>query len=94
MDTRKLCTGQITLCEIELTEKDLYDSIKNMGNDKSLGNDGLAKEFCITFWDNIKATFFSSIRQAKEKKDLSISQRQAIIKLTEKRTEIRDIMKM
>ena len=88
MDTRKLCTGQITLCEIELTEKDLYDSIKNMGND------GLAKEFCITFWDNIKATFFSSIRQAKEKKDLSISQRQAIIKLTEKRTEIRDIMKM
>ena len=87
MDTRKLCTGQITLCEIELTEKDLYDSIKNMGND------GLAKEFCITFWDNIKATFFSSIRQAKEKKDLSISQRQAIIKLTKKRTEIRDTLK-
>ena len=56
-----------------------------MENDKSPGNDGLTKEFYVTFWDDIKATFISSLKQAKERKELSISQRQAIIKLIEKK---------
>ena len=81
----KLSTDQIILCDIELTEKDLYDSMKSMENDKSPGNDGLTKEFYVTFWDDIKATFISSLKQAKERKELSISQRQAIIKLIEKK---------
>ena len=38
-------------------EKDLFDSMKNMENDKSPGNDGLTKEFYVTLWDDIKATF-------------------------------------
>ena len=58
--------------------------MKSMENDKSPGNDGLTKGFYITFWDDIKATFISSLKQAKERKELSISQRQAIIKLVEK----------
>ena len=66
-------------------EKDLFDSMKNMENDKSPGNDGLTKEFYVTFWDDIKATFISSLKQAKERKELSISQMQAIIKLIEKK---------
>ena len=59
--------------------------MKNMENDKSTGNDGLTKEFYVTFWDDIKATFVSSLKQAKERKELSISQRKAIIKLIEKK---------
>ena len=59
--------------------------MKIMENDKSPGNDGLTKEFYVTFWDDIKATFISSLKQAKEKKELSISQRQAIIKFIEKK---------
>ena len=70
----------------ELTEKDLYDYMQSMGNYQSPGNDGLTKDFYETFWDDNKATFISSIKQAKETKELSISQRQAIIKLLEKRT--------
>ena len=85
LDIPKLSTDQIILCDIELTEKDLYDSMKSMKNDKSPGNDGLTKEFYVTFWDDIKATFVSSLKQAKERKELSISQRQAIIKLIEKK---------
>ena len=54
LDIPKLSTDQIILCDIELTEKDLYDSMKSMKNDKSPGNDGLTKEFYITFWDDIK----------------------------------------
>ena len=85
LDIPKPSTDQITRCNIDLTEKDLYDSMKSMENDKSPGNDGLTKEFYVTFWNDIKATFISSLKQAKERKELSISQRQAIIKLIEKK---------
>ena len=73
LDIPKLSTNQILLCDIEITEKDLYDSNKSMKNDKSPVNDVLTKEFYVTFWDDIKATFISSLRRAKEKKELSIS---------------------
>ena len=33
-----------------------------MKNDKSPGNDGLTKEFYVTFCDDIKATFVSSLK--------------------------------
>ena len=48
-DIPKLSTDQIILCDIELTEKGLYDSMKNMENDKFPGNEGLTKEFYVTF---------------------------------------------
>ena len=35
LDIPKLFTDQIILCEIEFTEKDLYDFMKSMENDKS-----------------------------------------------------------
>ena len=69
LDIPKLSTDQIILRHIELTEKDLCDSMKSMENDKSPGNDGLTKEFYVTFWDDIKATFISSLKQAKERKE-------------------------
>ena len=59
--------------------------MKSMTNDRSLANDGLTKEFYVTYWDDVKATFISSLKQANERKELSISQRQAIIKLIEKK---------
>ena len=54
----------------------------------------LREEFYVTFWDDIKVTFISSIRQTKERKKLSISQRQAKIKLIEKRAEIKETLKI
>ena len=65
-----------------------------MENDKSPGNDGLTKGFYVTSCDDIKATFISSLKQTKERKELSISQRQAIIKLIEKKTEIKHTLKI
>ena len=56
-----------------------------MQNDKSHGNDGLTKEFYETFWDDLKEIFVNSVREAKEIGHLSTSQRQAIIKLIEKK---------
>ena len=53
-------------------------------NNKSPGNDGLKKEFFVTFWEDIKDVFLNSFRIAKLKKELSTLQRQALIKLIEK----------
>ena len=52
---------------------------------KSPGNDGLTKEFYQYFWNLIKNPLMNSIKEARKKKKLSISLRQAVIKLIEKR---------
>ena len=52
-----------------------------MQNGKSLGNDGLTKDFYETFWDGLKEIFVDSVRESEEIGHLSASQRQAIIRL-------------
>ena len=64
--------------------------MKSMENAQSSGNDFVTNGFYVTFWDDIKATFIFSLKQAKERKELSISHGQSIIKLMEKRTEIKN----
>ena len=77
--------NQVKLCEENLTEKDLYKSLKSMQSDKSPGNDGLTKEFYKTFWTELKEIFVDSVSEAKGKGILSTSQKEAIIKLIEKK---------
>ena len=57
----------------------------NMPNDKSPGNDGLTKEFFETFWSEIKEPFLSCTLHSFNTGELCTSQRQAIIKLIEKK---------
>ena len=45
------------------------------------------------FRNELKEIFVDSVSEAKEKENLSTSQRQALIKLIEKRIEIRDSFK-
>ena len=73
------------LCENDLTEDELLITLKSMQNNKTPVNDGLTKEFYEAFWNEIKHVFLKSLKQAKEKGQLSISQRQAVIKLIEKK---------
>ena len=90
IDVPKLSEDQVKLCEEDLTEKDLYKSLRSMQNDKSPRNHGLTKEFYETFWDDLKKISVNSVREAEEIGHLSTSQRQAIIKLIEKKIEIKD----
>ena len=73
------------LCENDLTEDEILISLKRMQNNKIPGNDGLTKEFYETFWNEIKYVFLKSLKQTKEKGQLSIPQRQAVVKLIEKK---------
>ena len=59
--------------------------MKSISNNKSLGKDGLTKEFCKNFWEELKQTFMNSLKEANVSKKLVKSQRQAVIKLLEKR---------
>ena len=64
-----------------------------MNNDKSPGNDGITKDFCIKFWDVVKEALCASIQQSFIAGELSTSQKQAIIKLIEKNIETKDLLK-
>ena len=59
-----------------------------MKNNKFSVNDGLAKEFYETFWDELKTPLMESGNQVFHTKMLSILQRQAVIKFIEKKTGI------
>ena len=61
----KLPKDKSKLCEEDLTEKDLYDSLKSMQKYKSPGNDGLTKEFYEIFWNKLKKIFVDSVLESK-----------------------------
>ena len=62
-------------------------------NNKSPGSDGLTKGFFVTFWEDIKDVFLNLCRTANLKKELSTSQRQAVIKLIEKKGKVKRFIK-
>ena len=80
-----LTSKSFDICESEITEKDLITALKSMPYGKSPGHDGLTKEFYEHFWDDLKFYFINSLKQSKIDGNLSISQRQAIIKLIAKK---------
>ena len=89
----KLNITESNECDNELSEKELYISLMSMQKNKSPGNDGLTKEFFVAFWEDIKGVFLNSCRTAKLKKELSTLQRQAIIKLIEKKDKDKRFIK-
>ena len=56
-----------------------------MENNKSPGNDGITKEFCITNWNEVKAPLLLRIEESYLVKQLSASQKQAKLKKIEKK---------
>ena len=64
-----------------------------MPNNKTPGNDGLSKEFYEAFWNELKDPLLKSFYHAKTYKKFSTSQRQAVIKLLEKKDRDKRLIK-
>ena len=62
-----------------VTEKELFIALQSMENNKSQGNDGLTKEFFITFWNEVKTHLLLAVEKAYLVKQLSTSQKQAVV---------------
>ena len=76
---------QCALCEKNVTEEEVKNELNKMEINKSRRNDSLTKEFYGAFWDHVKVPLFLSFKIAFLKKELSTSQKQAVIKLIEKK---------
>ena len=70
-----------------ITEKELFTALQMMENNKSPGNNGLTKEFYVTFWNEVKASLLLGVEKAYLVKQLNVSQKQAVIKLIEKKKD-------
>ena len=84
-----LTEEQSQTCEGPITEPELLNAIKSIPNNKSPGNDGLTNQFYETFWEEIKILLCNSITKTYQNGELKTSQRQAVIKLIEKRIRTR-----
>jgi len=84
---------QKSLCSENITIEELHESLSDMCDNKSPGNDGIPPEFYKKFWDIIKQPFYASIVQAQISGQLSASQRQAIIRLIEKKDKDKKLIK-
>ena len=81
----KLNENQTLTYQGAMTQSEPLKALNSIDNDKSPGNDGITKEFYIKFWEVIKEPFFASIQQSLIVGELSTSQKQAVIKLIEKK---------
>ena len=63
-DERDICEGMINLNEC-------FNCLQSMPSNKTPGNDGIIREFYITFFDLIKDLLMSSINYSREVGELS-----------------------
>ena len=76
-----------------ISETELLKALKSMKNDKSPGNDGITKQFYEFFWDDIKNSLSNSIKKCFISGEQSTSQKQAVIKLIEKKDRDKRLIK-
>ena len=89
----KLPENLRNICEGKLGYGECYNVLKSFQKNKSPGNDGLTVEFYIAFWPLIGALLVDSLNYAFEYRELSNSQKQAIITLIEKKGKDKRLIK-
>ena len=84
---------QSQTCECPLTKSELLNALIIILNNESPGNDRLTKEFFKTFWEEMKIHWYNSISKSYQNGELSTTQRQAVIKLLEKKDMDKKLIK-
>ena len=77
-----------------LTLKKCWEALQSMKNGKSPGNDGLTKEFCVCFFEEVAPPLLKSLNYAFTVRELSTSQKQAVITLIEKERRDQRLVKI
>ena len=85
INTPELKDNEIGRCEGKLTLKECWEALNSMKNDKSLGNDGFAKEFYVCLFTDLGSILVKTLNHSYDEGELSSSQKQAIITLNEKK---------
>ena len=80
-------------CEGIITKRECWDALSSMNNNKSPANDGLSKECYICFFEKLADPFTQALNQSFLDGEMSISQRQAVITLIEKKVKIKGTFK-
>ena len=88
-----LTSKQALECERIIRQTELLKTLKSTKNDKSAGNVGIKKEFHEFFWDDIKNSLSDSIKKSFLSGELSTFQKQAAIKLIEKKETDKPLIK-
>ena len=94
INTPKLSDTDKLSCEGKLTLQNCWDALSSMKSGKTPGNDGLTKEFYVCFSGEVAPRLVNSLNYSFKVGELSISQKQAVITVIEKRVEIRDLSKL
>ena len=81
----RLNTEQQQHCEGRLTLDECLAALKTFNKNKSPGTDGFTAEFYLSFWDVLGPVMVDSFNYAFTTGNLSISQRQGIIRLIPKK---------
>ena len=89
----RLNDAEKAVCEGTLTKKECWEALLTMGNNKSPGNDGLTKEFYVCFFNEISTYLIDALNLSFAYGQLSNSQEQAIIPLTEKKDKDKRYLK-
>ncbi len=89
----KMAEGTKLLCEGELSIQECYNALLKFPNGKSPGNDGLTAEFYKAFWNLLGQQLTDSLTFSYQHGELSNTQKQAIIKLIEKKDKGRRYIK-
>ena len=85
---------EILVLEEPITIQELKEALKNLNSDSAPGCDGLTPSFYLRFWESIKKPFFDSLMESIQERQLTVSQRRAVITLLPKsndREQLRDI---
>ena len=78
-------------CEGTLTEKESFEAVMSMQNNKSPGSDGISVEFYKTFWCHVKDLLLNSLNEGYRKGTLSDSQRHSVLTLLFKKGDKRNL---
>ena len=55
----KLTAQQSSFCDANISQDELFKTLKSFSKNKSPGLDGLTAEFYITFWEQLKLTLLN-----------------------------------